>query len=315
MQRRGAAGPPPAGPTALAAAMRRGPPPAAAPPPPNAPPRPPGAPWHRRCAAAAARAARVALRLLAVLAVLAAGAYFAFVSVDAVGLPVTRLLVRIHRPRPEHFQPQRPPPAASTTVATAATPSQASAAAAGSVAGGADDGDDDAPADDAPPRLPTDGALLTAAYRQLTGPLRLAGRRWGVHYEATRPSATKYGPHQWLWDSAFHAMAHARRNVTAAIAELRSLFSMQDGAAIAAAAGAAAPSATTPPAGDRPHRSGDGEHDGDGGVSGMVPEMTYWGDDPNQVPGPPGFLFGYAGDHRRRGSGGGVVAAAAAWLA
>lgn len=55
----------------------------------------------------------------------------------------------------------------------------------------------------------------------------MVGGRWGKSYHYYRPGLEKYGPHQWLWDSAAHQITWARLNVTNAILSLRTLMSMQ----------------------------------------------------------------------------------------
>ena len=167
------------------------------------------------------RVGRVAIwcrRLCVAVVVLATAAsvgavalYAAFVNFEeAVGLPLTRVIVRLHMPRPEHFRSGDGTTAHSDTDGSQQQLQQRQQQRSRSSAG-----------------FPSDAALLTAAQGNLAA-RRLAGWRWGARYEATRPNAVKYGPHQWLWDSCFHAMILARRNASAAVAELRSLYAMQD---------------------------------------------------------------------------------------
>lgn len=99
------------------------------------------------------------------------------------------------------------------------------------------------------------GDFRNAAYRRFKE-LRVAGERWGVPFVFHRPATTKYGPHQWLWDSVFHTMVSASFDLPAAVDELYTLLSTQDE------------------------------------MSGFVPEVTNWEDDPNQA-GVRGAMFGY----------------------
>jgi hypothetical protein len=91
--------------------------------------------------------------------------------------------------------------------------------------------------------------------------LHMAGKRWGVQYAFHRPSLEKYGPHQWLWDSGLHMRINAHRDLLDSVSDLYSLLAMQDTS------------------------------------SGFIPEMVYWGDDPNQH-GIGRMLFGYSDSKR-----------------
>lgn len=55
----------------------------------------------------------------------------------------------------------------------------------------------------------------------------MIGQKFGLPFHFYRPALVKYGPHQWLWDSGFHMMAWSHRNVSNAIADLRTMLSMQ----------------------------------------------------------------------------------------
>lgn len=55
----------------------------------------------------------------------------------------------------------------------------------------------------------------------------MVGERWGKPFHYYRPSLQKYGPYQWLWDSAAHQIVWAHLNVTNAVLSLRTLLSMQ----------------------------------------------------------------------------------------
>ena len=77
-----------------------------------------------------------------------------------------------------------------------------------------------------------------------------------------RPSLTKYGPHQWLWDSCIHICVQSHQDVVKSLLELWTLFHFQNP------------------------------------KTGFLPEMTYWQPDPNQH-GIGGWLFGYSDWDRR----------------
>lgn len=53
------------------------------------------------------------------------------------------------------------------------------------------------------------------------------GEKWGMKYHFYRPGLEKYGPDQWLWDSAFHMIAWSRLNVTNAVLDLRTMLQKQ----------------------------------------------------------------------------------------
>jgi hypothetical protein len=52
-------------------------------------------------------------------------------------------------------------------------------------------------------------------------------QEYGFEYSFSMPSAYKYGPSQWLWDSGAHQILWARKNVTRAMADLRGMLSFQ----------------------------------------------------------------------------------------
>ena len=49
----------------------------------------------------------------------------------------------------------------------------------------------------------------------------------GKPYHFYRPGLTKYGPEQWLWDSASHMTVWSHRNVSNALLDMRTMLSMQ----------------------------------------------------------------------------------------
>lgn len=53
------------------------------------------------------------------------------------------------------------------------------------------------------------------------------GEKWGMSYHFYRPGLVKYGPYQWLWDSAFHMIAWSRLNVTNSILDIRTMLKKQ----------------------------------------------------------------------------------------
>lgn len=43
-----------------------------------------------------------------------------------------------------------------------------------------------------------------------------------------RPGLEKYGPYQWLWDSAFHMITWSRINVTNSILDIKTMLQKQN---------------------------------------------------------------------------------------
>jgi glycogen debranching enzyme len=68
--------------------------------------------------------------------------------------------------------------------------------------------------------------IVEACYAHLESNL-VEGENYGLKYRYYKPANTKYGPHQWLWDSGFHMIVWARRNPENAIADLRTMLSLQ----------------------------------------------------------------------------------------
>ena len=81
--------------------------------------------------------------------------------------------------------------------------------------------------------------MVEDCYRHLESNV-MDGARWGTHYHFYKPSQTKYGPYQWLWDSGWHQLVWSHRNVENSIKDLRSLLRFQQ-------------------------------------PNGFIPEMIYWG--------------------------------------
>jgi glycogen debranching enzyme len=57
--------------------------------------------------------------------------------------------------------------------------------------------------------------------------LEMTGVRWSRPFHSYRPSLTKYGPYQWLWDSGWHMIVWSYRQPENAIADLRTLLQFQ----------------------------------------------------------------------------------------
>ncbi len=53
------------------------------------------------------------------------------------------------------------------------------------------------------------------------------GERWGKKYQFYFPANTKYGHHQWLWDSGFHMISWSHKDVQNSIADLRTMLQFQ----------------------------------------------------------------------------------------
>ncbi len=68
--------------------------------------------------------------------------------------------------------------------------------------------------------------IVEACYAHLESNL-VEGENYGRPYRFYKPANTKYGPHQWLWDSGFHMIVWARRKPENAIADLRTMLSLQ----------------------------------------------------------------------------------------
>ncbi len=81
--------------------------------------------------------------------------------------------------------------------------------------------------------------VVEACYRHLKSNL-MKGSRWGLNYQFCKPSQTKYGPFQWLWDSGWHQIVWTHQNIENSINDLRSLLQLQQ-------------------------------------PNGFIPEMIYWG--------------------------------------
>lgn len=81
--------------------------------------------------------------------------------------------------------------------------------------------------------------VISACYRHLESNL-LKGTRWGFEYQFCKPSQTKYGPYQWLWDSGFHQIIWSYKRPDYSIKDLRTMLQMQQ-------------------------------------TNGFIPEMIYWG--------------------------------------
>jgi len=72
------------------------------------------------------------------------------------------------------------------------------------------------------------------------------GEKWGKKFHFYYPANTKYGHHQWLWDSAFHMITWSYKDVDNAIADLRTMLQFQQ-------------------------------------PNGFIPEMIFWGSEEGKV--------------------------------
>ncbi|MHA1341901.1 MAG: MGH1-like glycoside hydrolase domain-containing protein [Promethearchaeota archaeon] len=68
--------------------------------------------------------------------------------------------------------------------------------------------------------------VVDACYNYLSKNL-VEGQRWGLAYRFYKPSQTKYGPYQWLWDSGWHMIVWSHKNVAFSIADLRTMLQFQ----------------------------------------------------------------------------------------
>ncbi len=68
--------------------------------------------------------------------------------------------------------------------------------------------------------------IVEACYSYLESHL-VEGTRWGMKYRFYKPANTKYGPHQWLWDSGWHMIVWSHRKPENAIEDLRTMLQFQ----------------------------------------------------------------------------------------
>ncbi len=68
--------------------------------------------------------------------------------------------------------------------------------------------------------------LREAAYDYLTSH-KVEGTRWDKDYYFFKPANTKYGSHQWLWDSGFHMILWAYEKPENSIRDLRTMLKFQ----------------------------------------------------------------------------------------
>jgi glycogen debranching enzyme len=97
--------------------------------------------------------------------------------------------------------------------------------------------------------------VIEAAYAYLDSHL-VQGERWGLPFYFYKPANTKYGAHQWLWDSGWHMIVWSRRNPENAIKDLRTMLQFQQ-------------------------------------PNGFIPEMIFWGQR-NKLEKISNFLIGYS---------------------
>lgn len=68
--------------------------------------------------------------------------------------------------------------------------------------------------------------IIDACYQYLQSHL-MQGERFGKKYHYYKPANTKYGPHQWLWDSGWHMIAWSYKEPQNAIIDLRTMLQFQ----------------------------------------------------------------------------------------
>ncbi len=76
------------------------------------------------------------------------------------------------------------------------------------------------------PAFTTVPELVDACYAHLESN-HISGERWGMTYSCYKPSNTKYGSYQWLWDSGWHMITWSHRDVARSIADMRSMLQFQ----------------------------------------------------------------------------------------
>jgi hypothetical protein len=96
--------------------------------------------------------------------------------------------------------------------------------------------------------------LVEACYSYLKSH-ETTGEKYGFKYHTYFPANTKYGHHQWLWDSGWHMMAWSYREPINAIEDLRTMLQFQQ-------------------------------------PNGFIPEIIFWGDE--HLPWLLQHLFGYS---------------------
>ncbi|MFO8018952.1 MAG: trehalase family glycosidase [Promethearchaeia archaeon] len=68
--------------------------------------------------------------------------------------------------------------------------------------------------------------IIDACYNHLQSN-EVSGKRWGLPYHFYKPANTKYGSSQWLWDSGWHMIVWAHRNVNNSVKDLRTMLQFQ----------------------------------------------------------------------------------------
>eukprot|EP00759_Apiculatamorpha_spiralis_P034114 PhF_6_TR35205/c0_g1_i1/m.51264 len=135
------------------------------------------------------------------------------------------------------------------------------------------------------------------------------------HYYFHRPSVTKYGAHQWLWDSCFHIMAQVGFWRATTSYNSRAQAKLPESSYLRHIATSAKVEIKFHGEEDSSKMASIGRHSAAYRLvsailefrslfafqnleTGFVPEMTYWHPDPNQFS-IAGYLFGYS-DHGKR---------------
>ena len=72
----------------------------------------------------------------------------------------------------------------------------------------------------------SESEIEDACYKYLESHL-CEGEKWGLKFRYYRPSLTKYGPHQWLWDSGWHMITWSYRNPDNSIQDLHTMLQFQ----------------------------------------------------------------------------------------
>jgi len=76
-----------------------------------------------------------------------------------------------------------------------------------------------------PPNVDVDHIVHTC-YEHLESHL-CKGAKWGLPFHFYRPSLQKYSADQWLWDSGAHMIVWSQKNISNAVADMRTMLQMQ----------------------------------------------------------------------------------------
>jgi hypothetical protein len=75
--------------------------------------------------------------------------------------------------------------------------------------------------------LTPDETIFVQHIKKVLDDRLVQGDKWGMKFHFYRPGLEKYGPDQWLWDSAFHMISWSRINETNSILDLRTMLQKQ----------------------------------------------------------------------------------------